>query len=135
MVNVNYRLELTMEKFEPVLTRIQARLRVILSKNEAYMLSWNVGNLKDTGDDLIKLAEEVHSHLAEFEHRVLYYALRDAGLGIRTKVVEVQRRQLMEEDKNYFQGVHKVLKSIYEKIETGEYYRELLKIQSSRLAT
>lgn len=133
MVNHNYLLELTMEKFEPLLSLIQARLRVILSKNEAYMLSWDVANLKNTGDDLIKLSEEVYSHLAEVEHRVLYYTFRDAGLGMRTKAIEVQRRQLKEEDKDYFQGVHKVLKSIYEKIETGEYYRELLKIQSSKL--
>ena len=122
-----------MEKFEPLLNLIQARLRVILSKNEAYMLSWDVANLKNTGDDLIKLAEEVYAHLAEVEHRVLYSTFRDAGLGIRTKVLEVQRRQLKEEDKDYFQGVHEALKSIYEKIETGEYYRELLKIKSSKL--
>lgn len=122
-----------MEKFEPLLYLIQSRLRIILSKNEAYMLSWDAANLKNTGNDLIKLAEEVYSHLAEVEHRVLYYTFRDAGLGIRARSLEVQKRQLKEEDKDYFQSVYEVLRGIYEKIETGEYYRELLKIKSSKL--
>lgn len=122
-----------MEKFEPLLGFIQSKLWVILSKNEAYMLVWDVANLKNTGDDLVKLAEEIYARLAEVEHRVLYYTLRDAGLGIRARVFEVQKRQLEEEDKDYFQCVHETLKGIYEKIETGEYYKELIKMKKSKL--
>lgn len=122
-----------MEKIETLLNLIKARLRVILSKNEAYMRSWDVANLKTTGDDLIKLAEEVYSRLAEVEHRVLYYTFRDAGLGIQTRAIEVQRRQPDEEDKDYFQSVHEALRGIYEKIENGEYYQELLKMKNSKL--
>ncbi len=88
MVNSNYLLGSTMEKFEPLLNFIQAKLQVVLSKNETQILSRDVANLKNTGADLIKLAEEeVHSHLAEVKNRVLYHTFKEEGLGIRTKTL------------------------------------------------
>lgn len=97
------------------------------------MLSWDAANLKNTGDDLIKLAQEVYSQLAEVEHRILYYSFRDAGLGMRMRALEVQGRQIEDGDKEYFRGVHMALENICRKIETGEYYRELKKIMESKL--
>lgn len=97
------------------------------------MLSWDAANLKNTGDDLIKLAREVYPRLAEVEHRILHYSIRDAGLGMRIRALEVQGRQIEEEDKEYFRGVHTALENICRKIETGEYYRELKKIRDSKL--
>jgi len=122
-----------MEKFEPLLSFIQVKLRVILTKNQGYMLSWDVANLKNTGDDLIRLAQEVYPQLVEAEHRILHYSLRDAGLGIRIRALEVQKRRIAEEDKEYFRGVHDALENICKKIETGEYYKELKKIGNSKL--
>lgn len=124
-----------MEKFEPLLNFIQVKLRVILAKNQGYMLSWDLTNLKNTGDDLLKLAQEVYPQLAEVEHKILHYSLRDAGLGIRIRALEVQERQIEEEDKEYFRGVHMALENICRKIETGEYYKELKKIKDSKLKT
>jgi len=122
-----------MEKFEPLLSFIQVKLRVILAKNQGYMLSWDATNLKNTGDDLIKLAHEVYLQLAEVEHRILHYSLRDAGLGMRMRALEVQKRQIEDKDKEYFRGVHEALENICKKIETGEYYKELKKIGNSKL--
>jgi len=122
-----------MEKLEPLLSFIQVKLRIILTKSEGYMLSWDMPNLKNTGDDLVKLAQEVYPQLAEVEHRVLHHSLRDAGLGMRMRALEIQRRQLEEKDKEYFRGVYEVLKNICEKIETGEYYKELIKMRESKL--
>lgn len=124
-----------MEKFKPLLSFIQGRLHDILAKNMGYMLSWDVTNLKNIGDDLIRLAYEVHPQLAEVEHRVLHYSLRDAGLGMRVRALEIQTRKLEEEDKEYFRGVHEALRNIYEKIETGEYYRALIEVWNSKLRT
>jgi len=122
-----------MEKFEPLLSFIQVKLRVILSKNQGYMLSWDMANLKNTGDDLIKLAQEVYPQLVEVEHRILHYSLRAAGLGMRMRALEVQKRRIEEEDKEYFRGVHDALENICKRIETGEYYKELKKIADSKL--
>lgn len=122
-----------MEKFKPLLSCIQVKLRVILAKNQVYMLSWDVANLKSTGDDLIKLAQEVYPQLAEVEHRILHYSIRDAGLGMRMRALEVRGREIEEEDKEYFRGVHMALENICRKIEAGEYYRELKKIRDSKL--
>lgn len=122
-----------MEKFELLLSLIQVKLRIILTKNKGYMLSWDVPNLKNTGDDLIKLAQEVYPQLVEVEHRILHYSLRDAGLGMRIRALEIQKRRIEEEDKEYFRGVHDALENICKKIETGEYYKELKKIGDSKL--
>lgn len=121
-----------MERFESLLDLIQVRLRVILIRNADYMLSWDMGNLKNTGDDLIRLAQETHAQLTEIGHRVLHHSIRDAGLGIRVRALEVQKRRLEEDDKRYFKDVHNALENICEKIETGEYYRALLKIRDAR---
>jgi len=121
-----------MEKFESLLDLIQVRLRIILARNADYMLSWDIGNLKNTGDDLIRLAQETHEKLTEMGHRVLHHSIRDAGLGIRVRVLEVQKRHLEEDDKRYFRDVHNVLENICEKIETGEYYQALLKVRDSQ---
>ena len=65
-----------MERFLPVLSVIQTRLRAILDRNENYMSSWNVAKLGDIGEDLLKLAQEVYPQLIEVEHRILFQSLR-----------------------------------------------------------
>ena len=122
-----------MERFLPILNTIQTRLRRILIKNENGMFNWNMPELRDVGEDLMKLALDVSSQLAEVEHRVLYQSLREAGLGIRQRAVEVQRRRLNDEDKEYFRSVHEALGNLCEKMETGEYYKALLAVASKRL--
>lgn len=117
-----------MEKFLPILSTIQMRLREILTKNENYMLSWDIPRISAVGEDLIKLAWDVYPALVNMEHRVLSLSLREAGLGIRKRVGEVKHRQLREEDMEYFRGVHEALGNICEKIETGEYYQALLRM-------
>ncbi len=129
----NLGVEPEMERFKPLLNYILVELRVILAKNEGYMLSWDVVNLRSTGDDLIRLAHEAHPQLAKVEHRVLHRSLRDAGLGMRMRALEVQKRRLEERDKAYFREVHEALKNICEKIETGEYYRALVKVRDSKM--
>ena len=119
-----------MEKFVPLLNVIQTRLRDILTRNESYMLSWDVTKISGVGDDLIKLAWDVYPALMDAQHRVLSQSLKEAGLGIKNKVVEFQNRKLEEKDKEYFMNVHEALSNICEKIETGEYYRALLRVAS-----
>ncbi|MFB0504242.1 MAG: hypothetical protein ACETWE_10445 [Candidatus Bathyarchaeia archaeon] len=119
-----------MEKFLPLLNVIQERLRDILTRNESYMLSWDMTKISGVGDDLIKLAWDVYPALMDAQHRVLSQSLKEAGLGIKDKVVEFENRKLEEKDKEYFRNVHEALSNICEKIETGEYYRALLRIAS-----
>jgi hypothetical protein len=119
-----------MEKFPPLLNMIQRRLRDILTRNNCYMLSWDMTKISSVGDDLIKLAWDVYPALMDAQHRVLSQSLKEAGLGIKDKVVEFQNRKLEEKDKEYFRNVHEALSNICEKIETGEYYRALLRIAS-----
>jgi len=114
----------------PLLNVIQTRLRDILTRNESYMLSWDVTKISGVGDDLIKLAWDVYPALMDAQHRVLSQSLKEAGLGIKNKVVEFQNRKLEEKDKEYFMNVHEALSNICEKIETGEYYRALLRVAS-----
>ena len=119
-----------MEKFPPLLKTIQTRLRDILTRNECYMLSWDVTKISSVGDDLIKLAWDVYPALVDAQHRVLSQSLKEAGRGIKNKVDEFQDRKLEEKDKEYFRTVHEALSNICEKIETGEYYQALLRIAS-----
>ncbi len=121
-----------MERFLPVLSVIQTRLRAILDRNENYMSSWNVAKLGDIGEDLLKLAQEVYPQLIEVEHRILFQSLREAGLGIKARVAEIQKRELRNEDKVYFRSVHEALGNICGKIETGEYYKALLDVAAKR---
>ncbi len=121
-----------MERFKPILSTIQTRLREILTRNEGYMLSWDIAKLRDTGEDLVQLARDTYPQLIEVEHRVLYLSLRQAGLGIRDRVAAIQKRQFEEKDKEYFRGVHEVLGIICGKIETGEYYKALLDVAARK---
>ena len=121
-----------MKRFLPILFAIQTRLREILTKNEGYMSSWDIVKIGDVGEDLIKLARDVYPQLIEVEHRILFQSLREAGLGIRSRVAEIRRGELREEDKIYFRNVHEVLGNLCEKIETGEYYRALLDVAAKR---
>ena len=119
-----------MEKFLPILNTIQRRLRDILTRNESYMLSWDISNIDNVGEELIKLAWDVYPALMDVQHRVLSQSLREAGLGIKNRVAEIQNRRLKEKDKEYFKNVHEALMNICEKIETGEYYEALLRVAS-----
>jgi hypothetical protein len=121
-----------MEKFLPILSTVQTRLREILTRSEGYMLSWDAIKFVDIGDDLVELARDIYPQLIQVEHRILYLSLREAGLGIRNRATTVQKRRLEEEDKEYFRSVHEVLGNICRKIETGEYYKALLDVAAQR---
>jgi len=121
-----------LERFLPILSTIQKRLRDILSRNEDYMSSWDLMKIDDTGEELITLARDIYPQRVEAEHRILFQSLREAGLGIKFRVAEIRRGKLKEEDKIYFKSVHEALGEICEKIETGEYYRALLDIAARR---
>jgi len=121
-----------MERFSSILLRIQTRLREILNRNENYMSSWDIMKIEDVSEDLLKLARDVYPQLVEVEHRVLFQSLREAGLGIRARVIEVRKEGLKEEDKTYFRNVHEALDNICGKIETGEYYKALLDVAAKR---
>jgi len=121
-----------MERFLPILSTVQTRLREILTRNEDCMLSWDLAKLRDIGEDLVKLAWDIYPQLVQVEHRVLYYSLREAGLGIRNRALSAQKRKIEEEDKEYFRSVYEVLGNICQKIETGEYYKALLDVAAKR---
>jgi len=121
-----------MERFLPILDTVQTRLRQILTRNEDSMLSWDIAKLRGIGEDLLKLAWDVYPQLVQVEHRILYYSIREAGLGIRHRVISIEKRRLEEADKEYFRSVHEALGNICTKIETGEYYTALLDMATSR---
>ncbi len=122
-----------MEKFLPILNVVQTRLREILAKNRDGMLSWDSMKLKSVGDDLLKLSVDLYPHLALVEHRVLCQSIREAGLGIRRRASLIGERKIRDEDKEYFESVYEALLDIYQKIESGEYYRALLEIADKRI--
>jgi len=121
-----------MERFLPILNFVQVRLREILARNRDGMLSWDIIKLKRVGDDLLKLSVDLYPHLALVEHRVLCQSIREAGLGIRRKAVSIGEGEIGEEDKEYFESVYEALLTIYQKIESGEYYRALLEIANKK---
>ena len=121
-----------MEKFLPVLNIIQTQLREILTRNEGYMLSWDVPQLQTVGEDLVELAKDIYPQLIQVEHRVLYVSLREAGLGIQDRVMMVQDGKLKDSDRDYFRSVHEALDNICIKIETGDYYKALLAVAEKR---
>lgn len=121
-----------METFLPILNIIQVRLREILDRNRDGMASWNIGELKRVGDDLLKLSADMFPQLIKVEHGILCQVLRDAGLGIKMRVLLIEKRKLREDDKEYFENVYEALSNICRKIEDGEYYRSLLSMADKR---
>ncbi|MBS7639131.1 MAG: hypothetical protein QW600_01785 [Candidatus Bathyarchaeia archaeon] len=117
-----------MERFLPILDRISVRLREILTESEDCMLSWDFARLKRVGDELIRLSTDIYPQLSLVGHRVLYQSIREAGLGIKMRVMLIEKREINEEDKEYFRSVHETLSYICQKIESGEYYRALLDV-------
>jgi hypothetical protein len=117
-----------MEKFLPILKKIQTVLSTILKRYERNLFSWDLAEIRDIGEDLVQLSTSVWRQLIQVKHKVLYYSIRQAGLGIRHWAEMVQKRELNEDDKKYFKTVYEMLKKIFVKIETGEYYNALLEI-------
>jgi len=124
--------EALMERILPALSTIQTRLREILVKNKDGMSSWDLVKLRSVGDDLIKLSADVYSQLTLVGHGILYQSIRDAGFGIKRRTILIERREINDEDKEYFESVYEVLLNIYQKIESGEYYRALLEMVRKR---
>jgi len=117
-----------MERFLPVLSTVQTRLREILTRTENCMVSWDMRDMKAVGEDLVTLAADTYPALVSVEHRILSLSFKEAGQGIKDRVQKIQSRELKEEDKEYFRSVHQALGNICEKIETGEYYQALLRM-------
>jgi hypothetical protein len=112
---------------EPLLFDIRERLSGIVAKLQEHTNTPNPESLGGAGEDLIKLANQVYGQLAEVEHKVLSHTLRDAGLGVWSRAKDISERTFSDEDRLYFTEVHDVLKHLCDKIESGEYYRELVK--------
>jgi len=121
-----------MERILPALNTIQTRLREILVKNKDGMISWDLVKLRSVGDDLINLSADVHLQLTLVGHGILYQSIKDAGLGIKRRIMLIEGRKINNEDKEYFESVYEALLNIYQKIESGEYYRALLEMVRKR---
>lgn len=117
-----------MERFLPILNTVSVRLREILAESGDCMLSWDFARLKHVGDELIRLSADIYPQLSLVGHRVLYQSIREAGLGIKMRVMLIEKREINDEDKEYFRSVHETLSYICQKIESGEYYRALLEV-------
>jgi hypothetical protein len=96
------------------------------------MISWDLIKLRSVGDDLINLSVDVYLQLTSVGHGILYQSIKDAGLGIKRRVTLIGEREISNEDKEYFEGVYEALLNIYQKIESGEYYRALLEMVRKR---
>lgn len=121
-----------MEKFLPVLDKIQTHLKDILLRNKKCMISWDMSSLKTVGEDITSLAKESYPQLIQVEHRVLYQALREAGLGIKNRAARISKKGINSGDRQYFRNVYNALTEICEKIETGEYYKALQEVVAQR---
>ncbi|MBO3803119.1 MAG: hypothetical protein JTT11_04490 [Candidatus Brockarchaeota archaeon] len=121
-----------MESVGAVLVVIQERLSLIVLKLHEYTCSSDSKRIAGTGEDLIGLADQVCDQLAEAKHRVLFQTLREAGLGLWARATEIGQRDFCESDKTYFTEVHDVLSHLCAKMESGEYYNELAKLQAIR---
>jgi len=121
-----------LQNMEPLLSTIRERLCGIVEKIHENTDIPNPESLGGVGEDLVNLANQVYNQLVEVEHKVLYNTLRDAGLGIWVKAKDIRERAFSDDDRVYFTEVHDVLKHLCDKIETGEYYRELMKWQAIR---
>jgi hypothetical protein len=119
-----------LQNVEPLLFDIRERLCGIVARLHEHTSTPNPESLGGTGEDLIKLANQVYGPLVEVEHKVLFHTLRDAGLGVWARAKDISERTFSDDDRVYFTEVHDVLKHLCDKIETGEYYRELVKWKS-----
>lgn len=125
--------QIRLQNMEPLLFTIRERLSGIVEKIHENTDTPNPESLGGAGEDLVNLANQVYNQLVEVEHKVLFNTLRDAGLGVWARSKDIRERSLFsDDDKIYFTEVHDVLKHLCDKIETGEYYRELVKWQSVR---
>jgi len=117
-----------LQNMEPLLSNIQERLCGIVTRLHEHTKTPDPENLRGAGEDLINLANQVYGPLVEARHKVLFNTLRDAGLGLWARAKDISEREMFsDDDRVYFTEVHDVLKHLCDKIETGEYYKELVK--------
>jgi len=121
-----------LQSIGPLLLTIRERLSGIVVKIHEHTSTPDPESLGGAGEELISLANQVYGQLVEAEHKVLFNTLRDAGLGVWARSKDIRERAFSDDDRVYFTEVHDVLKHLCDKIETGEYYRELLKWQAVR---
>jgi len=121
-----------LQNLEPLLSTIRERLCGIVEKIHESTDTPDPESLGGAGEELISLANQVYGQLVKAEHKVLFNTLRDAGLGLWARAKDIRERAFSDDDRVYFTEVHDVLKHLCDKIETGEYYRELMKWQAVR---
>ena len=119
--------------FAVVLEHINRRLGTILSDMLLDIESEGANGMMTIADRLLKLHDETDAQLCDLGHRVLSATIRDAAVSLNHWAREKGGDVVVADDREYLREVYQALKDINDRIGTGEYYSELMKIKSSRL--
>jgi hypothetical protein len=122
-----------MKNIESILGFIALSLRDILTRKKEYMVSWDIAELENLGQELINLSTKVQVQLTQVEHKVLFLSLREAGIGLKKRAKNLLKFNMKKIDKEYFLAVYEALDNICLNIENGEYYRALKALENNRI--
>ena len=107
-------------------------LKLILIKFDRFLETLNIDLLNEIANDFINLGNSLYAEFGSISHRVLCVTALEAGLKLRERYQELQSRSINSRDLEYFNDVYNIFKYIANKIESGEYEEELIKMKKSR---
>lgn len=119
------------EELREVLIAMYSLLSPITSSLKRYIdsgLNMDIEGLDNLGHELVLLSERFSTPLSEFSHSILTITLMNAGLSISRRVEELRIRRMDGSDIAFLNDIYSLIRLIENTIESGEYYRELVKI-------
>lgn len=121
-----------MEIRRELLNKYLQGLDGILIKFKKLLKEFDNKLLLEIANDFINLGNSLYYQFGVISHRILCITALEAGLRLKEKVKELEKRNVTNHDIEYLQEVYNIFKYIADKIESGEYEEELLKMEKNK---
>jgi len=118
--------------FSGLLALYASRLSEAIRLLDDFLSGGSAASLHSAALLLTELGREVQAPLAAYGQAILAALCLDAGLRLRERALEVERRGLREGDIEYVADVRDVLHRVVATIESGEYERSYREMVSRR---
>lgn len=106
-----------------MLAAYAVRMAEVVKLLEDFLSGGSVPHLYSAALLLTELGNEMHTAFAAYGQAILAALSIDAGLRLRERALEIEKRGLRENDLEYVEDVKDLLKRVVTAIESGEYER------------
>lgn len=114
--------------FTGLLAILNVRMKEAIQLLERFLREGKVTHLWAASHALISAGNETYPEFAEFDHAILAAVSLEAGIRLREKALEIEKRGLSRADVEYVTDVRDLLVRLSASIDSGEYengYREM----------